>query len=593
MPPDTGKRNGDNKAMPPIPDSSATTVTGPNIGLSLGLSEIEELPAEMLQPADLKEEIGDTSSPPLPDAKEYQPMVNRIFGRFELLIEMGRGGMATLFLARIQGPSNFEKLLAIKKIHDHLAHEDQFVRMFLDEARIAALIHHPNVATIFDMGKIEDSYFIAMEYVHGQNLTEILKTAEKKHSAFPWTHAVRIVADSAAGLHSAHELKNQDGDSLQVVHRDVSPQNILVSYDGNTKVVDFGIAFAAEKLESTAAGTLKGKVSYMSPEQAMGEQVDRRSDIFALGIVLWECVCIKRLFKENNEGATLLRVRDALVPPPRSIRPEIPLELERIILKALAKDRRDRYDTTEELAEDLEALLVAQGKVIRTKKIAQMLDALFSDRRKLKDKQVKTALRWTGDNPIKGVGMSNTVTQSLVLQTNPHTGTATVTVVKPWSSLAIIVGAIAAVAIVALVLFRPFGSESRSREKQPASTQPIVMAPMPPPPMRPRPLPAKITLKITIKPSSASVSVVYQGVKYSGSRFQKLVARSSKAETILVSAPGHLPQTLMIIPNGDNDLAVSLKKIPKARPRKRPHPMVRYRWRPMRRRSQLKNVDWD
>jgi eukaryotic-like serine/threonine-protein kinase len=589
IPPDAKNRNGDNKPSSPVMDDAATKVTGSALEIPLELDEIEELSIEALEPIPAGGDGADKASPGKNKPDEYQPVDNRIFGRFELLIEMGRGGMATLFLARIQGPSNFEKLLAIKKIHDHLAHEDQFVRMFMDEARIAAMIHHPNVATIFDMGRIDKSYFIAMEYVHGQDLTDILKVAGRKRANFPWTHAVRIIADTAAGLHSAHELKNQEGQPLNVVHRDVSPQNILVSYDGNTKVVDFGIAFAAEKLETTQAGTLKGKVGYMSPEQAMGEEVDRRSDIFSLGIVLWECVCIRRLFKEANEGATLLRVRDADVAKPRSVRPEIPVELERIIMKALAKDRKDRYDTAEEFGDALESLLVAKGEVIRPKKIAKMLDDLFFDRKKLKDKQLKVALKWTGSNPIKGVGMGATGTHSLVLQTDPHT--TNVTVVRPWSSLAIIVGSIAAVAIVALILIRPFGSWSG--EKRPPPAKPVAAAHMVPPPMRPKPLSADVLLKITVNPALASVEVLYQKKKYLGPLFQMTVPRSQKAETIQVSAPGYFPQTLVLVPNRNNDLPVTLMMLPKVKPRVRPRPMIRRRWTPMRRRNKLKDIDWD
>ncbi len=568
-------------------EGTGAEVAGTETESPLDLPESEELFIEELQPMSDEDDAEDAASPEPDDPSEYAPVDNRSFGRFELLIEMGRGGMATLFLARIQGPSNFEKLLAIKKIHDHLMHEKQFVRMFLDEARLAAKIHHPNVATIFDMGKIEKSHYIAMEYVHGQNLTDILKAAARDRAKFPWTHAARIIADTAAGLHSAHELKNQEGKTLNVVHRDVSPQNILVSYDGNVKVVDFGIAFAAEKLDVTAAGTLKGKVAYMSPEQTMGDKVDRRTDIFALGIVLWECICVKRLFKEETEGATLLRVRDAVVPKPRSIRPEIPAELERIVMKALAKDRRHRYNTAEEFGDDLESLLVAQGQVIRTKKIEKMLESLFFDRRRLKDNQVKLALEWTGHNPIRGVGMGNSDTQSLVLQTGPNAVSAS----KSWKPKAVVAGAIVAVAIIALLLVRPFGSKSEA--KPPPPPKKTEVAAMRPPPMRSTPLPAKVTLKITVKPTVANVVIVYQNKKYQGPLFQMLVPRSNKAEIIQVLAPNHLPQTLVLIPNGDNELTVSLHKVPKVKPRVRPRPIIRRRWRPIKPRKKLQDVDWE
>jgi len=242
------------------------------------------------------------------------PVLRKAFGRYELLMQMGTGGMATLYLARIRGPKNFEKLLAIKKIHEHLLGNAEFISMFRDEARIAALIHHPNVVSTYDLGEIDGAYFIAMEYVHGQTLRDVVKAALRRKDPLDWANAVRIVSDVAKGLHAAHELRSHEGEPLGVVHRDVSPQNVLVSYDGHVKLADFGVAYAAEKMTDTGAGMLKGKVSYMSPEQASGNVIDRRSDIFSLGTVLFEAVTQQRLFKEDTEAATLQTVRVADVP---------------------------------------------------------------------------------------------------------------------------------------------------------------------------------------------------------------------------------------------------------------------------------------
>jgi len=216
---------------------------------------------------------------------------NQRLGRFELLMEISHGGMATLYLARMSGPQSFEKLVAVKRIHDHLAKERQFVEMFFDEARIAARIEHPNVASIFDLGEMDGIFYLAMEYVHGENLKDVIRESIRQHIAIPWTIIVTIVAEAARGLHAAHELKNSEGRLLGVVHRDVSPQNIVVSYDGHVKVIDFGVAYAAERVTHTEEGSVKGKLAYMSPEQVAGEPVDRRSDIFSLGIVLHEALC--------------------------------------------------------------------------------------------------------------------------------------------------------------------------------------------------------------------------------------------------------------------------------------------------------------
>ncbi len=215
-------------------------------------------------------------------------VAGRRLGRYELLLEMGSGGMATLYLARMAGPRRFEKLVAIKKIHDHLTSRQDFVDMFLDEAQISARIQHPNVVQLFDLGEADGSYFIAMEYVHGVNLAGLLRAVSGRGSGqYGWPQAAWIVAEAAAGLHAAHELLTTDGRPMNLVHRDVSPQNILVSYDGNVKVADFGIAFAAERITHTSSGVLKGKIPYMAPEQAAGEPLDRRADVFALGTLLF------------------------------------------------------------------------------------------------------------------------------------------------------------------------------------------------------------------------------------------------------------------------------------------------------------------
>ena len=225
------------------------------------------------------------------------------FGRYELLMEMGAGGMATLYLGRMTGPSNFEKYLAIKKIHDELVADPQMIEMFLDEARISARIQHPNVVQIFEFDQIEGAHYIAMEYIHGHDLAELLRlVAHTPECGYRWAHAARIVADAAAGLHAAHELRTPDGKSLELVHRDVSPQNLLISYDGYVKVTDFGIAHAADKLSKTLAGTVKGKVAYMAPEQVRGGKVDRRADVFGRRRTCrGRAICV-RTFRRPSSG---------------------------------------------------------------------------------------------------------------------------------------------------------------------------------------------------------------------------------------------------------------------------------------------------
>jgi len=517
-----------------------------------------------------------TASGRLRSGSTFRPMkTSRSFGRFRLLMEMAKGGMATLYLARLSGPEQFEKLLVLKKIHDHLAEEAEFVSMFLDEARITALIHHPNVVTIFDMGQVDGSYFIAMDYVHGENMTVVLRAAVRQKKGFGWPYAARIVADAAAGLHAAHELRGPDGRPLGVVHRDVSPQNILVSYDGNTQVVDFGIAYAAERITHTTAGTLKGKVAYMSPEQTGRNDLDRRSDIFSLGIVLYESVCLRRLFKEGSEAASLLRIREADVPKPRSIRPSIPADLEAIILKALAKNPDDRFSTAQEMAERLNRLLVKHGHVVGQPQIAKFMDGLFYQKRKLKDEQIQQAIKSVSDQPEKGFGMAGTSTKletSLPAQTLLPTNVQGQGLGKPLVAAAgLLAGGLVILAVV-LALRHP----APSRQSQAPKKSPVhqIAPPMEPP--RPRSVqrdaavPRQVTLKVVIRPERARATVLFRGKKYPGSVFQISVVRSAKQEVLKVEAPGFKAEILALVPTEDKEVILTLK--PRHRVRKPPRP---------------------
>ncbi len=277
-------------------------------------------------------------------------------GSYEILGKLARGGMAELFLAKTHGPEGFEKVVVIKKILPHYAANPKFVKLFLDEAKLAAGLDHPHIAHVYDMGTVEGNYFFAMEYVHGKDVRSTMRRTTSTERPFPIEHAVLIARNTAAALHYAHERRRMDGTLLDIVHRDVSPSNILISYDGAVKLVDFGVAKAASNSAKTRTGTLKGKISYMSPEQAKGAPVDRRSDVFSLGIVLWEMVTTHRLFRSENDLATIQMIINSQPQPPTELRPECPPELSRISLKALAADPAQRYQSAEELQLDLEEL---------------------------------------------------------------------------------------------------------------------------------------------------------------------------------------------------------------------------------------------
>jgi serine/threonine-protein kinase len=314
-------------------------------------------------------------------------------GRYRVVDEIGVGGMASVHLARMDGPGGFQKWVAIKRIHPHLVEDETFVNMFLDEARVAARISHPNVATVFELGKHEDTYWIAMEYLHGEPLREVMRRTEEMGQPMPPEIACRAIADAAEGLHSAHELLGRNGEKLQLVHRDVTPHNLFVTYDGTTKVVDFGIAKFSSRMANTRAGTLKGKLAYMSPEQVAGEPIDRRTDVFALGVVLWELTTGQRLFRMENDLDTLAKVQECNVPRPSTIVRGYPIDLEKIVMKALAKNKNERYRTAREFSRALQSLLMRRGLFIASDEVASYMLSIFADRIQKREAH----LRWAAE----------------------------------------------------------------------------------------------------------------------------------------------------------------------------------------------------
>lgn len=295
--------------------------------------------------------------------------------RFELVAELASGGMATVFLARLSSVAGFQRLYAIKRLHPHLQREQEFVDMFLDEARLAARIHHPNVVSILEVGESSRGYYLVMEYVEGDTVAHLLARAAQRQVRLPTEITLRIALDALAGLDAAHDLKDDHDEPLLVVHRDVSPQNILIGIDGTTRITDFGVARAAARLTTTRTGQLKGKLAYMAPEQARGQDVDRRADIFALGIVLWEAIAMKRLFKGDGEAETLSRVMNEPVPRLRSLVPTLPSGIEAVVMKALERDPAKRFATAGEFGEALERAGRAVRAVGTHKDVAACLDA--------------------------------------------------------------------------------------------------------------------------------------------------------------------------------------------------------------------------
>ena len=350
----------------------------------------EKPPAEKKKPAAVKppppepKKVKAEEPPPEPKverAAEILPSEEGItYGKYLLVDKIAVGGMAELFKAKQKGPEDFQRIVAIKRILPHLAANQEFVTMFIDEAKLAAQLNHPNIGHIYDLGKIDDTYFIAMEYIEGSDLRAILRELTDRKIHLPLTIAVFIAQALCSALHYAHSAKDADRRSMDLVHRDISPQNILISTSGEVKLVDFGIAKAATKASHTQSGALKGKLLYMSPEQAWGKKIDSRTDIFSLGTVLYEMLTGKKLFSGDSEMSILEKVRTATVTSPKEAREDLPDSLERIVMKALKKDPSQRYQDCRGMQQALEQFCYKEWNSLPTSPEAALyLHDIFPD----------------------------------------------------------------------------------------------------------------------------------------------------------------------------------------------------------------------
>lgn len=336
-----------------------------------------------------------------PGGEQGRRLLPTRIGRYDILGELGAGGMAIVYLARAKGLGGFERLVAIKRLHEHLCREDSFVRMFLDEARIAARLHHSNVVAVHDVSEDDGRYFLVMDYVRGEPLAAVLNHAWRGNSAagFPSRIAAFLFSDIADALDAAHELRDTEGRSLGVIHRDISTRNLLFGYDGILRLLDFGVAKTEDQSQRTRTGAQKGTVAYMSPEQILARPLDRRVDIFSLGIVLWETTVGKRLFQAENDFATAARVRQASVPKPSTLRPGYPKGLEEIVLRALQRDPDQRFQTAGELATALREFL-SEDQAILSSHARDYLRQLIPGRLEKKMELERSAFLGTGRIPL-------------------------------------------------------------------------------------------------------------------------------------------------------------------------------------------------
>ena len=333
--------------------------------------------------------------------------------------------MGDVYLGVAQGPAGFSKLMVIKMLRPALAEDEQFLAMFLEEARLAARLNHPNIVQTVEVGNEGRRFFLAMEYLEGQSLQRLRQRVAKEHP-FPLGPHLRIIVEALNGLHYAHELVDIDGHALGIVHRDATPHNVFVTYDGQVKVVDFGIAKAMDSSLETRTGELKGKVAYMPPEQASAQRVDRRADVFALGVMVWEAAVGRRLWKGLNEVAIMHELLTGRIPSPREVDPRVPAELDAICRRALSPSADDRYATAADFAADLERFLANIGDRTTSRDIAALTaNAFAADRRELRE---------IIDNQLRSLRSGDDALAPMPKLPSPGGGTPSMSLARPSSA---------------------------------------------------------------------------------------------------------------------------------------------------------------
>ena len=501
------------------------------------------------------------------------------FGRFRPIAEIGRGGMAEVHLAHTQGPVGFHKLVVLKLVREHLAEDPDAKTMLMDEARLAGRLNHPNVVQTLEVTEIGASPVIVMEYLEGQSFSAILRRAQAEGKPLDLAACLHIVCEALQGIHYAHQLKDFDGSALNLVHRDVSPHNIFVTYDGRVKVLDFGIAKAAITQSETRAGVLKGKVAYMAPEQALGMKVDHRADIYAMGAVLWQIVTGRALWKELPEGHALYKLVQGNVPRPSTINPDVDPRLESCCMKALSTAPEDRYPNALALAEDLESILDSLGRP-STRSLGVVVEGLFDDVRKetqaLIEKQLKQHAHGSEDQSspklMASGGWHRTAFRS---ESAVETGDESASRARVSSAAPIIVSSgvlppkrnrwiVAAASAGALVV--AFGLWTALKPQQPPVAQ---TAPSAVPSSQvmvaiaasPSAEPVQTSVEITVSPDSARVFVDDVEVKERPARVS--FERADSLHRIRAEAEGYKTQQLEVQADSPKSIQLQLAEMPR------------------------------
>lgn len=483
-------------------------------------------------------------------------------GRYDVLGALAYGGMAEILLARVIGPSGFERPVVIKRILPHLARQESFVSMFLDEARIAASIRHHNVIHVEELAQDADGLYLVMEYLEGESLAGLMRRLFVREEDLDRVLASHIIAEACAGLHAAHEMADADGNKQHLVHRDVSPQNIFVTYDGQVKVLDFGIAKSADRITRTEAGQLKGKFEYMSPEQCNGRPLDRRSDIFALGVVLYEATTARRLFKRENAAETVRAVCAHAVVPPSRLDARYPPLLEAVCLRALEAAPNDRYATMLDMRRDVLAFVrEASATADASDALARMMLRVFEDRVAEK-KEILRRLR-SGSKVThvpqgeidEGVELDRipiTLATQVEVSSDVSTPAAAPSASRAWPVYARW-GAFVALGVGAAASLSRFSPKHiADTGPRPEEPTPVVASPLP----SAVAVPMYAALRVESRPSGAGVFV--DGESRGTTPLDTRLTRGDAAVALELRHPGYVTQSQALTPDRDQSLIVDL-----------------------------------
>jgi serine/threonine-protein kinase len=523
-----------------------------------------------------------------PAASDANPPRPQRYGRYVLVDRLGVGGMAEVFRAVVIGPEQFQRVVVVKRILPHLTENGAFVKMFIDEATLCGRLSHPNIIQVHEFGKQDGSYFIAMEFVEGRNLSSVLSKLSQKGEHVPITVAAEIIRQTCLGLGYAHSLRGADGKPLNIIHRDITPSNLMMAFTGAVKILDFGIARVANeaRISSTDAGQVKGKSSYLAPEALKNGSIDGRVDVFSAGIVLHEALTGRRLFKGTSPLQTMKMIQEMEVPRPSKFNAAVPSHLDDIVLRALKRNPDERYQTATEMADALEALLIEQRT--SSQELPRFMRALFEgevEGTPLPQEEIRALLaappvRSKAATPEPAPGASSEELQDVDVDVMGSDGDMGAFDLDVEGALAarrkrrlIVAGAGAAVLVLIILLIATRSRPTAPVAQQPPAPAPTAPAAAPAPPApapqpsptatppRPAPAPAPAAVKIAITSEPVGADVV-QGDKTIGKTPVSVTfSRSARAIELRVTKDGYVAGALQVVPDADKPVFVTLARV--------------------------------